>query len=206
MWNRASSKRPIAAFALPPRLPASLASKREKFDRLGETFGELLGEIDDAREAKTNDKAAKIRAAADAHAAGKKVPDLAAAAAEHDARIAALEAQLPAVMVALDEAGNELAEAVTEHRAEWAETLVAVQEEAVERIRVALAELRAGVVDLGPARAAVGWLRDFDHGKAAVGQQTAFVGGRCDIDTTQVRRESRTPAEDVIRLLDQLVA
>lgn len=206
MWNRASSRRPIAAFSLPPHLPAAIAPKREKFDRLGDAFGGLLGEIDDAREERTRDRAAKIRAAADAHATGKKAPDLAAAAAEHDARIAALEAQLPALVIALDEAGNELAVAVAEHRAEWEQTLVAVQEEAVGRIRVALADLRAGVADLGPARAAVGWLADFDHNKAVAGQQNAFVGGRVDVDTMQVRRESRTPAESVIQVLDQLVA
>ncbi len=78
----------------------------------------------------------------------------------------------------MDEAGNRLAEAITEHREEWLTRLAEGEVVAAATFNLAIAEAQAALADLRPARGAVGWLNRFDTGLAMGGQYAPFSGGR----------------------------
>jgi hypothetical protein len=207
MWDRSSTRRPIASFNLPPHPPEPVAEAYATFDRVASEWADLLGQIDDAGEQAKQAKADARDAVTAAAFAGKaNKTSIVAVEAEHRARVEELQEQADAVAVAVDQAGNELAQAIAANRAPWLDALAAAEQTAAERYAAAVLEAKAAVRDLAPARGAVGWLRDFDTGQAIVGRQQAFVGGRVDLDTTRVPRETRTPADRVLALLDQVTA
>jgi hypothetical protein len=207
MWDRSSSRRPIASFNLPPHPPAPVAVAYATFDRVSTEWADLLGQIDDAREAARAAKEKAKEAVTAAAYAGKATKvSIVGVEQEHLARVEELQEQADAVAVAVDQAGTELARAIAANRDAWLDALAAAEQTAAERYAAAVLEAKAAVCDLGPARGAIHWLRDFDTGQAIVGRQQAFVGGRVDLDTTRVPRETRTPAERVLAVLDQLTA
>jgi hypothetical protein len=207
MWDRTSSRRPIASFDLPPHAPEPVQAAYAEFDRISTKWAAILGEIDDAREAARQAKAAAKQAVTEAAIAGKPTKvSIVAVEQEHLARVEELQEQADAVAVAVDQAGNELAQAIAANRDPWLDALAAAEDAAATRFVSALLEAKAAARDLGPARGAVHWLRDFNRNEAIVGRQHAFTGGRVDLDTTRVPRETRTPADRVLALLDQVAA
>jgi hypothetical protein len=207
MWDRTSSRRPVAAFNLPPHPPGPVAEAFATFDRVASEWAATLGEIDDARE---QAKQAKIdaRDAVTAAAVAGKATKVSIVGVEQEqlARAAELQEHADALAAAVDQAGNTLAEAIAEHRDPWLDNLAAAEDAAATRFVSAVLEAKAAARDLGPARGAVHWLRDFNRNEAIVGRQHAFTGGRIDLDTTRVPRETRTPADRVLAVLDQVAA
>jgi hypothetical protein len=207
MWDRSSSRRPIASFQLPPHPPDQVQAAYDEFDRVATEWGGILGEIDDARDEAKRAKTAAKEAVTEAAIAGKATKvSIVGVEQDHLARVAELQAKADAVALAVDEHGNRLAAAIAAHRDPWLENLGAAEDTAAVRFTAAVAEARAALRDLAPARGAVHWLADFDPGEATVGRQAAFVGGRVSIDTTTIPRESSTPAGPVLDLLDQVTA
>jgi hypothetical protein len=201
MINRAASRLPIASFTIPPAAPAPVAEAYAHFDRVAEAYGRLRGDLDDAKAELVAAARGSVRAAADAIAAGKPLKDPDKPRRDAEAKIANLQRQAEAASIAVDEAGNEFADAIAEHRGEWLEELAAAEQDAAARYDRAIAEARRAVDALGPARRALAWLRDFDAGRAHVGQEQPFHGGRVRVDTMPIRRETST---DPCVLLDVL--
>jgi hypothetical protein len=196
-----TEKHPVAAFGLPPCQPAEVAEAAARLNRLGDEWGALRGELHDAAEAVREARAADARAIADAALDGRKVVDSTKREREARAKVEQLERRIEGVAIALDEAGNELADAVAASRAGWLAVLAEAEREAVERFTAALSEAEAALVALGPARQAVHWLDGFDSGEARVGRQQQFSGGRVNVDTTDVRRESAVDARVLFAVL-----
>jgi hypothetical protein len=199
--KQAMAKDPIAAYALPPHPPEAVTEAQTHFDRLGEKWAATKDELREAKAAVKAAKAEDVRAAAETYAAGKtpREPTKREDAARE--KVNRLEAELAALNLALDEAGNDLAEAVAANREEWAATLEAAADEAAERYAEAITEAQAALAELRPARGAAEWLRDFDLSQAVVGYQPQFHGGRIVVegdDSDPMRGEHRP--EDLLRL------
>jgi hypothetical protein len=92
------------------------------------------------------------------------------------AKLAVLRRALPAFEQAVDEAGNAMLGPIAEGVEGWASELDAEAAEAAARYEAALAEARAALDELGRARSAVEWLRDFDQGAARTGKGRAGMG------------------------------
>ena len=204
MWDRTSTRRPIAAFNVPPHAPVAVAEANQKFTEVGDTWGSLLGEIDDARESARKAKGDAKAAVTAAALAGKpsKV-SIVGVEQEHLARVQELEEQAGAVASAVDEVGNDLAHAVAANRDEWLAELAKAEADATSRLVAALADARKALADLAPARGAVQWLQNFDADDATVGRQQAFAGGRLHVDTTSVRRETNTDPATLLDVIAQ---
>jgi hypothetical protein len=129
-------------------------------------------------------QAAALRAAVDAAKSGKTIAaDLDRLDNEHAERVANLAAQVDVLTAAVDEVGNEMARLTVEHRDAWLEQLAAVEERAARDYVQAIADAQRALRDLAPARAAVGWLEEFEHGPATVGRQNQFHGrGKVMVD------------------------
>jgi len=184
MWNRESSRGPVAAFAIPPHAPEAVAAAYEAFDRLGDEWGRLKVGIRDLREQVAAAKETDIRAVADAEASGEPFED----ANEHEkwaqAALEAAEGRLPGLQVALDEAGNQLADAIAENRSEWLDRLAEVRDQAASEYQTALAAALDAIKRFTPAMGAVEWLEGFRANVAHNGKEFQFAGG-----SVKVRRE-----------------
>jgi hypothetical protein len=141
---------------------------------------------------------AREKAAAEALAGKAATVNAAEVEAGVNAKIALTEGQLGALNAAVDEEGNLLAEAIDAARAEWLDQLGALEQDALDRARTALAELGSALGDLGPARGGPAWLQSFDVGAARAGAQRQFAGGSIRVDTTQVVRESQAQVGTVL--------
>lgn len=177
-----TSRTPIAQFPLPAEAPQAVADAAARFEQLADQWATLRGEISDAREGAAKAKADAIRMAADQYAAGETPVDVKAVELAEAARIEAMRAQLEALGVALDEAGNELAAEIAAHREEWVAALEPAAAAAASRYDAAIREAQEALRELGPALRAVSWLREFDAGEARVGAAVAFLGGRIILD------------------------
>jgi hypothetical protein len=207
MWNRASSKTPVLGFNVPPAQPKRTAKAVETFARIADEHAGLQLELRELRQTRPPRLAEARQQAAEAALAGKPAKsDEAQVAAEIDAALASGAARLDALSLAVDQAGNTLAESIIADRGDWLDALDDLEMDARSRALRALAELRGALADLGPARAAPDWLRGFDLGLALTGSQAQFSGGRCDANTTKVRRESHLPVAELLAPLDALVA
>jgi hypothetical protein len=80
--------------------------------------------------------------------------------------------------IAIDEAGNRLAQVIAEHRKEWLALLAEGEAEAAAHFNLAITEAQAAIADLRPTRGALGWLNQFDADRAQSGQNAPFAGGR----------------------------
>jgi hypothetical protein len=182
LFDRTSTKSPIASFNVPPHPPPAAAAAIENFNRVADDWGRTRGEIADAKEAAQHAKAEAKAAVTEGAKSGKPSRiNVVAVEQEHAAKIAGLEAKAEAQAVAVDETGNEMAIAIAENRAAWLTTLEEVAAEAEARYEKALKDAQAALAELAPARGAVDWLESFNHTHARIGTQTQFAGGRLTI-------------------------
>jgi hypothetical protein len=107
---------------------------------------------------------------------GGDLSDVNAYEREARARLDALRRALPALEQALDEAGNAMLGPIAEAAESWAAERDAEAEEAAGRYEEALAEAGAALDELGRARSAALWLRDFHQGAAATGHAPGWLG------------------------------
>lgn len=177
-----------------------------EFDRVADLFGAAVGERDDLEDAKRAAIAAAKSANVEAvHAGKKKRADVAAIERDYAEKLTANAAEIETLTVAVDEVGNELARAIGAHRREWLSTLDGIESEAMDELAAALKAVRDALAKLGPARGAPAWLRGFNVDLAIGGRQQQWAGGRIDVDTMGVTRESFVSAEEVLRALDEIV-
>jgi hypothetical protein len=80
--DASTSRFPLAAFSIPPSPPGAVAELKARFEKIGDEWARTRGELDDAKQAVTEARAADLRAAADAVAEGRKVVDPAGAREE----------------------------------------------------------------------------------------------------------------------------
>ena len=168
----------VATYPIPPLAPAPVAEAKAEFDSIAARFADTKGELQDAKDALAEAKAADIRAVVNAAEKGEEVTDPQANARDVEARIADLEVQLHGLDIATDEAGNRLAQAIATHRDKWLQRLADAEAYAAARFDQAVAEAQAALTDLRPTRGAVSWLDMFDTGLAQGGQYPPFAGGR----------------------------
>jgi hypothetical protein len=183
MFNRASSRTPLAAFAVPPHPPAAAAKAIADFERVADAWGQVLGEIDDAKAAAEQAKAQAKSAAVEAVKSGKPTKvSVVEIEQKYEQQTAELEAREAVLRVAVDEVGNTMALAVAEDRSAWLTKLEEVETEAESRYANAIKEAQAALGEIGPARAAVRWLSDFQSNRARHGLESQFAGGRVRIE------------------------
>jgi hypothetical protein len=102
---------------------------------------------------------------------------------------------------AIDDAGNALALAINEHRAEWLETLAEVEEEAARVYEESAKAMLAAYGQMRPAHGGRGWLEQFDLDQARVGRVHNFAGGRLDVHGDRGSKYAGTHRPDeLIRL------
>lgn len=199
-------RKPVAAFSIAPSpRPDAVDEAYADFERLGTRYGELIGELDDAKAELVQADRDAIRNAADALTAGREPKDIDKARDKVEARIIELGRKITAAEIAVDEAGNRLAEAIGKHRAEWLEKLAASEEQATRDLGDALLAARRALQVLGPARRAREWVQKFDVGQARVGKQQQCSVGRIRVDTSNVRRETDGDAFHLLDVLNQAI-
>lgn len=181
---------------------APVADAYAKFRAAADGWADTAFEIEQAKEARATAVIEAARAAAGEAKVGKIETDAAAVAAEHDVKLASLRASQAAYETAVHELGNELADAIAEHRADWIAERNEAQAEAEAEPRTALGAVRAAVAKLGPAKMGAAWLETFDAGKARAGEQVQFAGGRVDVNTMKIPRETQARIEAVLDALD----
>lgn len=201
MKNTTQSRDPIALFKVPPHPPPAVQKALERFDDLGTRWAQTKGERDDLLELIPRREGELVRAAGEALAAGKKVPDAEREIATLRAQLAAKERELAQLAVAVDIAGNEMADVLGVNAEEWAHELRAQADEAAGRYRAALDEAGAAIDDYGRASGAARWLGEFDAGRAKAGLERPFLGkGRVDVQIAKVSRNQ--PTLPVTQLLE----
>ena len=202
MWDRSSSRRPIASFTIPPHPPAPVAEAYAEYDRVANQWAALIGEISDAEEAGRKAKSDAKAAVTAAAVAGKQSKvSIVGVEEEHLGRVAELRERAGAIALAVDEAGNSLVQAIARNQEPWLANLADAEADAAKRVAAALKATRQALADLTPARAAVGWLQAFDAAQARVGRQPQFAGGRLHVDTTHVRRETTTDPKTLVDVI-----
>jgi hypothetical protein len=200
----------VTAFSIPPHPPKAVADAYATFNRLGNEYGALAGEIADAREAAASEARDAVRSVADAAKAGRasKV-DPAQVEREGMERVAALEARRDALLVAVDEAGDELCVSIAENRSEWIDNLGRMKQEAATRYDRAIADALAALRDFAPVDRACEWLTDFRHVSTMRGMGQQFSGGKVTVrDERFVRGAGAEPKDpaDLLRLAAQATA
>jgi hypothetical protein len=176
--RRSGSPTAVAQFRLPPGVPPGVDDIRVRFDDVATKWAQARGARDDLRAELVRVQADGIKAAAAAYSAGEEPPSNEKAERAVEAKIAANEASLKALDVAVDETGNALARSIDETREAWDAVLEQDEAKAAERFDEAIAAAREAFDAFKLARAGRTWLSSFDAGRAAVGQQLGFTGGR----------------------------
>jgi hypothetical protein len=200
-----ASKNPIAAYSIPSQAPPAVARAYETFNRVGDTWAATLVELEEARASQKAAVAEAQRSVIDAAKAGKSSRrDPVAVAEECEAKINDLIAKRAALAVAVDETGNDLAIAISQSKSEWIESLETFREEASARFERALADVRAALRDYAPARRAVEWVSEFQHGPATVGLVPGFAGGQIRVRDAEYARGPNAEPVDPFKLLDIL--
>jgi hypothetical protein len=190
MKDTTTTRHPVAAFQIAPNAPRAVLEAWQRFEQVADAWGESRGTIQDAEAEGRQAVAEATRAATAAAKAGKPVPDVFAVQREQDERMAALRAQAQVQSDALDEVGNELAEAIHEHRTAYRRAQIQREAKARDALAALLAQVREALTDFAQARAAIEWLDAFDAGEARVGRQQQFWGGRLRVDTMALVRQS----------------
>lgn len=165
----------VQQFQVPEVAPKPVLEANKKFQELSAELLAVTGEWDGAIRTREEDIADLNKAAAAARVNGTAPPDDTVYSV--DANIARLKAEREVLIGAVDIAGNQLAEACGKHRAEWLEKLDKIDADATERLRAALAEVRAALAELHVARTAPQWVRDFNVQQARSGGETPWHGG-----------------------------
>jgi hypothetical protein len=180
VWNRSSSRTPIAAFQIPPHGPPEVEQANERFRAVADQYAETKLKLLELEQAIVDQRAAAILASAEALAEGK-TPKADDSVAKLEAEKVKLERRLAELQAAVELSGNRLADSIDAHRESWLRGLGPAKDEAAERLRAALAEAKGALRDFTAASAAVEWLTDFDLGHAHAGQQVQFAGGRAGV-------------------------
>jgi hypothetical protein len=197
------SATPTASFSIPPEPPAAVAEAEAAFAAVADRYARTVGEIQDAEAELVRAEAADIRAAVDAYAAGDEPKKIGEQAAKVEQQIATLRKRLTALTVAVDEAGNTLADTIEAHRDVWLEQIAAAEAAAAARFQQAIDDLRAAIPDLKTSRGAAGWLGTFSASSAHFGKQSQFPGGRLVVSS---RKPGRLRGEPVVSALIDLAA
>lgn len=195
-----SSKMPIAAYEIAPYPPKEVAAEKASFDALGDEWGRLRGELDDAKEAAVQAKRNAVRDGADAYKAGKEPPDVAKIVREYEEKIDALGGRLNALSVAVDEQGNALAASIAANGDAWVALLRQQRDEGAARYDAAIADAKRALADFAPLDRACEWVAGFEAGPATVGRVFQFTGGRVQIPNDVMRGGE---ALDPRKLLEQ---
>jgi hypothetical protein len=183
----------VAAFAIPPHPPEAVAKVKRDFDGVAGRWAAVKGELQDAEEALKEAKAFDLRALVNAAEQGREVKDPQAKTRKAEAEIADLKARLRGLNVAVDEAGNRLAQAIARHRHEWLPRLAEAEVEAAARFDEAVAAAVAALDQLRPARGAVAWLTAFNVEQAQRGEAAQFAGGHLEVKSTGLLRGTFEP-------------
>lgn len=171
------------AFTIPPHAPVAVAKAYSTFERLADEYDQLKRQIADATEQGKRAFAEATNAAAKARVRGERIKiDPKAVRAEGEAKLAALEAEKGPLYLALDLAGDELADKIAECRDEWIDLTGPNIEDAEARYSRALAEAQAALAELGAARRTGEWVKSFSAAEARVGRAQQFVSGRIRIE------------------------
>jgi hypothetical protein len=168
---------PIARFPLPVNVPESVAPYQERFEILATQWARTKGEIDDAEQELKQAAADDIKRAAAAFGEGKEPDPSTNAEPEAKAKLEGLRERLAALSIAVDDAGNALADAIGAAKDEWVASFAPAVEGGTERYRAALASALEALEELGRATAGRVWLEEFDVGLAHVGDVRQFHGG-----------------------------
>lgn len=173
---------PVTQFAIPGvARPKPIADAADNFKRLVLEFAEVKNQLAGSRKLREHEIGQARAAATKARVEKTKPPAKTAdkVAAEWDAKQDALRSDLKSLAEAVDQAGDAMCVAIETHRQEWLADLEKLDAEATERLRKALAEAKAAVEDLLPARACPWWVQNFDAAAAINphGDQRQYPGG-----------------------------
>jgi hypothetical protein len=167
----------IVAYGVPPNPPPGVSKALAEFDRLGDDWARLQGELEDAKTAVEVAQKEDTEAAAAAFTTGQDVeePDRRERAAL--VKVRAIQRMLEGAAVAVDQAGNDLLGPIAEAREEWLATLTDEQEAASAAYAAAIAKAKAALDKIKKTSGAIGWLERFDAGQARVGRDRGWHGG-----------------------------
>lgn len=182
--KNATSTTPVSGFAIPPDAPAPVARAKEQFDDVAQRWTTCKAELYDARQAIGEAKEADRRDAAAAYAKGTEPRSLNAKTRKAEDRVTALHGKLDALSLALDDAGNALAEEIDRHRDDWASTVAQTDDALATRYAETVAQAVKLATELAAVRGSVEWLAGFDVGHAVGGRQPQYAGGRLRIRHT----------------------
>jgi hypothetical protein len=165
---------PVTEYQIPQAAqPKPVADAEANFRRLVGEFNDCRSQIAEARELRHHEvgkaHAASAEARINATEPSTETPDK--VAAEWEERITGLKAELSVLADAVDQAGDTMIRAIAENRKEWLRALDQLDEDATERLSMALDAVEAALADLLPARAAPAWLEEWSP------SSTQYAGG-----------------------------
>jgi hypothetical protein len=173
----------VEFFNVPSVAPKPVLEAKARYDKLSADLQKVTGQWDRAVRSRADDIAAANRAQATARMEGTK-SDFTPTKVEQN--LAKLKAERDVLLEAVDLAGNQLIATCEEHREEWLAMLDKIDEDATERLRVALGNARQALEDLQIPRTAPGWVRNFSARRALMGDQIVYhesgIGGHQHLD------------------------
>ncbi len=168
---------------VPSVAPKPVAEAKARFDKLSAELQAVTQRWDRAVRSRQDDIAAANRAQATARMEGTKS---AFTPGKVEQNLAKLKAEREVLLEAVDMSGNQLIAACEEHRDEWLAMLNKIDEDATERLRVALGNARRALEELQVPRTAPGWVRHFSARRALMGDQVVYhesgIGGEEHLD------------------------
>jgi hypothetical protein len=202
------SRSPIGEFVIPSQAPPAVEAAHANFERVSQDYLQAGRNLREGGElAKSAVRAANIDAAEArvmASAPPKKTPSQ--VAADWEKNLETLRQDRATMTIALDKAGNELAAAISDHRAEWIETLEDSEAESTQRLSRLLGEVRQACQDIQSVRSGPGWLQDFNETLAIRGAQTQFVPGNHRLTFPNFFSiDTFTQPEQLIEVLESVV-
>jgi hypothetical protein len=170
---------PVYSFRVPANAPPPVAAADAEMRRIGKMFEESRSALKAARGPELDTAVrADVRAVVEAAEEGKSPKDPQANERRARAKIGELETIHRGHVVAIDEAGNRLVDAIAEHRGEWRDKLRERGQGAEERFVSAIAESREAFAELASTRGGIEWLDRFDPGGQKHRGAGEFTGGR----------------------------
>ena len=199
MWNREQSKTPVMSLRT-PAMGAEVLPLIEKFDAISTELANALAQIRSLDEILPLAVKADMEADANAILTGKKAK--ATAQQENRAQHEALTRGIPALKLACDRAGNELAKAIGNPSDEWVERMKGNRDECADRLAETLELAKEQAVGFGLMVSAIAWLEEFDAGLATLGKQHGWHGAAY----TTVKDEVEHGKHTAERLLDAVAS
>jgi len=205
MKDAITTRQPVAAFQIAPNAPRAVLEARQRFEQVADAWAATGGAIQDTEAERRQAVAEATRTATAAAKAGKPLPDVSAVQREHDERMAALRAQQQAQSQAVDEVGNELGDAISEHRPAYLRANAQAKAKAADAVHALLAQLPGAITELAQATAAEKWLEAFDPDEARAGRQQQFWGGRLSVSTMDVVRQDDADPLTLVDVIAQVL-